>query len=79
MFNYIWNLFCNFLSLFSKNETVQMNNDEDSSNILLDDPIKVGLLVGCNYRGTTSELRGCINDVKTIEKELFPKETMIIF
>ena len=73
MFNYIWNLFCNFLSLFSKNDIVQMSNDENTSNELFDDPIKVGLLVGCNYRGTTSELRGCINDVKTIERELFPK------
>ena len=28
---------------------------------------KKALLIGCNYKGTSSELRGCINDVKNIK------------
>lgn len=73
MLNYIWNLFQNFFSfLMGKNE-VEITEDVSVLNEVFDEPIKVGLLVGCNYKGTTSELRGCINDVKTVEKELFPK------
>lgn len=52
---------------------VKVSEDVDMLNEVFDEPIKVGLLVGCNYRGTSSELRGCINDVQTIEKEIFPK------
>jgi hypothetical protein len=73
MFKDIWDLFYNFISLFIKNEKIESDNDVTILHEVFDEPIKVGLLVGCNYRGTTSELRGCINDVQTIEKELFPK------
>lgn len=73
MFKDIWDLFYNFISLFMKNDKVESDNDVTILHEVFDEPIKVGLLVGCNYRGTTSELRGCINDVQTIEKELFPK------
>jgi hypothetical protein len=31
---------------------------------------KRALLVGCNYPGTNAELRGCVNDVKTINNIL---------
>lgn len=31
------------------------------------------LLIGINYRGTSSELNGCINDVKNMEKYLLSK------
>ena len=31
---------------------------------------KAALLIGINYAGTKSELKGCINDVQTVERML---------
>lgn len=36
--------------------------------------IKRALLVGINYRGTSAELHGCINDVNNVEKMLKERE-----
>mmetsp|Transcript_12799 Transcript_12799/g.33967 ORF Transcript_12799/g.33967 Transcript_12799/m.33967 type:complete len:229 (+) Transcript_12799:1529-2215(+) len=36
-------------------------------------PHKKALLVGCSYRGTSAELRGCINDVKCLKHLLLTK------
>ena len=40
------------------------------------------LLVGCNYRGTNAELRGCVNDVNNMKRYLitrgFPEQQMVI-
>ena len=35
--------------------------------------IKKALLVGINYKGTSGELQGCINDIDTIKKHLLKK------
>ena len=44
--------------------------------------VRKALLVGCNYRGTSAELRGCINDVHAIRDLLrsqgFPVNNMTI-
>jgi hypothetical protein len=73
MFNYIWNFFCDIFSIFFKNDKEEEDNDIHMLNEVFDEPIKVGLLIGCNYKGTESELNGCINDVQTVHNELFPK------
>ncbi len=38
--------------------------------ILINQPKKYALLVGCNYKSTSSELFGCINDVLNLEAKL---------
>lgn len=44
-----------------KNELIQVKN------------VKRALLVGINYKGTSSALNGCINDVNNIKKELIKR------
>jgi hypothetical protein len=73
MIKFIWNWICSLFSTKTEDDTMINENQIGSLNVIEDEPIKVGLLIGCNYRGTKAELRGCINDTTTIHNELFPK------
>lgn len=61
MIKFLWNWIYSFF--------LPTKIDQDTN----DDPIKVGLLVGCNYKNTNMELKGCINDVDTMFHYLFRK------
>ena len=40
--------------------------------------MKKALLIGINYRGTSSELNGCINDVQNLKELIVPNSTEVI-
>lgn len=76
LIKYIWEWICSlFYTTTEKDDMDSMQTQGDRVQELMDEPIKIGLLVGCNYKNTNAELNGCINDVETIHKELFPKRS----
>ena len=59
-----------------QNEATVLNKDlDDGANIPLSklNGKKKALLVGINYTGTSAALRGCINDVKNVQKLIVEK------
>ena len=52
-----------FKKLFSKDCTKNLKSKKD-------DITRRALLIGCNYTGTSSQLEGCVNDVKNIKNYL---------
>ena len=51
-------------------QTKVVNNVTSSTSIIKTVKNKYALLVGINYRGTTRQLDGCINDVTNIQQLL---------
>lgn len=71
--NYITSWYENQKTILTRKRDAKLREIKSKYNLPAYDPLKKALLVGINYQGTSSQLRGCVNDVNDLKNMLTSK------